>query len=326
MHDAITDVPGIKVGHYTDREHATGCTVVLCEDGAVAAADVRGSSPGTRETELLRPASRVPAVHAILLSGGSAYGLDAAGGVMRYLEERGIGFMAGGIVVPIVPGAILFDLGLVTHLVRPDAAAGYRACQAASDGPVEEGTVGAGTGATVAKALGMDRALKGGTGTASVRVGESTVVGAIAAVNAYGDVADPETGDLIAGPRKADGGFHDTRELLLSGRAGVRQEARTNTTLVVVACNARLEREEAGKLAQQAQNGLVQVVRPANTIGDGDIVFALATAKTDERLSLNRLGVAATQVVARAIVNAVRQAKGLGGVPSVLEYMKKEKG
>lgn len=322
MHNAITDVPGIKVGHWTDREHATGCTVVLCEDGAVAGVDVRGSSPGTRETDLLRPASRVPAVNAILLSGGSAYGLDAASGVMRYLEGRGIGFMAGGIQVPIVPGAILFDLALVTHRVRPDAEAGYQACLAATDGAVEEGTAGAGTGATVAKALGMGQAMKGGVGTASVRVGESTVVGAIAAVNAYGDVVDPEAGVIVAGPRRDDdAGFHDSRELILSGRAGV-SPPQMNTTLVVVACNAFLDRQEASKLAQQAQNGLVRAVRPANTMGDGDIVFALATAKTQERLSLNQLGVAASHVVAQAIVRAVRKAEGLGGVPSVSEYSK----
>ena len=322
MHNAITDVSGITVGHWTDREHATGCTVVLCEDGAVAGVDARGSSPGTRETDLLRPGSRVPAVNAILLSGGSAYGLDAAGGVVRYLEERGVGFRVGNVVVPIVPAAILFDLGLVTHLVRPGANEGYQACLAAGGGAVEEGTVGAGAGATVAKALGMRCALKGGIGTASLRVGGSTVVGAIVAVNAYGDVADPETGAVVAGPRREDGrGVHDSRELILTGRAGVPQ-AQTNTTLVVVACNAALDRQEATKLAQQAQNGLVQAVRPANTLGDGDIVFALATAKSNERLSLNRLGVAASQVVSRAIVRAVRQAQGLGGVPAVSEYLR----
>ncbi|MSQ11162.1 MAG: peptidase S58 family protein [Dehalococcoidia bacterium] len=321
MNHAITDVPGIRLGHYTDLEHATGCTVVLCEGGAVGGVDVRGSSSGTRETEVLRPGATVAYVHGIVLSGGSAYGLDSAGGVMRYLEERSVGYRIRDFVVPIVPAAILFDLGLITHKVRPDAAAGYRACQAASDGPVEEGSVGAGTGATVAKILGPTRAVKGGLGTASVRLGEGVVVGAVVAVNAIGDIVDPETGRTVAGPRREDGrGFHDGRELLLSGKATLPTLARTSTTLVVVACNAKLTKEEATKLAQQGQNGVALAVRPAHTTGDGDVVFALATGQTDERLPLGQLGLAATTVVARAILRAVLAAKGLGGIPSVTEY------
>ncbi len=206
MHDAITDVPGIKVGHYTDLEAATGCTVVLCEGGAVGGVEVRGAAPGTRETDLLRPLHLVEQAHAVLLGGGSAFGLDAAAGVMRYLEERGVGFDAGVACVPIVPAAILFDLTVGNPCVRPDAEAGYQACLAASDGPVAEGNVGAGTGATVGKLLGPAYAMKAGLGTASQQIAGGIVVGAVVAVNALGDVVDPETGNILAGARNPDGG------------------------------------------------------------------------------------------------------------------------
>ncbi|MBI2935985.1 MAG: P1 family peptidase [Chloroflexi bacterium] len=326
MHNAITDVPGIKVGHFTDREHATGCTVVLCEGGAVGGVDVRGSSPGTRETDLLRPVNLVEQVNAVLLSGGSAFGLDAASGVMRYLEERGVGFRVGTAVVPIVPAAILFDLGLVTGEVRPGPAEGYQACQQASDGFLEEGSVGAGTGATVAKALGMARAVKGGIGTASVRVGEKLVVGAVVAVNAFGDIVDPDNGRLLAGPRRQEhGDFHNTTQLLLQGLAHIPSLLPVNTTIGVVACSGRLTKEQTTKLAVHAQDGLALAVRPAHCMGDGDVVFALATGQSDEPVVMDRLGAAAAVAVSRAIVNAVQAATGLGGIPSAREYLESRK-
>jgi L-aminopeptidase/D-esterase-like protein len=317
---AITDVPGIAVGHWTDRDHATGCTVVLCPGGAVAGVDQRGAAPGTRETDLLRLGATVQRAHAILLSGGSAYGLDAAGGVMRYLEEMGAGFKVRDIVVPIVPAAILFDLALGDHHVRPDASSGYAACAAATAGAVEQGSVGAGTGATVGKALGMQWAVKGGVGTASLRVGKETIVGALAAVNAYGDVVDA-AGRTVAGPRREDGrGFYSTTSLLLEGK-GNPPAAGSNTVIAVVACSALLTREEVTHLARQAQNGLARAVRPANTTGDGDTIFSLATGVTREWASLNALGEAAAKVMEEAVLNAVLFATGLAGVPSVAEFL-----
>ncbi|MBI4234105.1 MAG: P1 family peptidase [Chloroflexi bacterium] len=323
MHNAITDVPGIKVGHYTDREHATGCTVVLCEEGAVGGVDVRGSAPGTRETELLRPMNLVQQAHAVVLSGGSAFGLDAASGAMRYLEERGIGFRIGPAVVPIVPAAILFDLGVVTHLVRPGPEAGYAACQAASSEAVPEGSIGAGTGATVGKALGLSRAVKGGIGTASLALGDGLAVGAIVAVNAFGDVVDPATGQLLAGPRQEDDhGFLSTLELLAQGLAPPRTPLPTSTTIGVVATSARLAKEQANKLALHAHDGLALAVRPCHAMGDGDAFFALATGRSETPVEMNRLGAAVVQVVAQAILNAVLKAEGLGGIPSAREVLR----
>ena len=323
---AITNVPGIEVGHYTDAEHATGCTVILCRQGAVGGVDVRGSAPGTRETDLLRPGNLVERVQALLLSGGSAYGLDAAAGVMRYLEERGIGFRMGEVVVPIVPAAILFDLGLVTSKVRPGPQEGYQACDSASSQVVPEGSVGAGTGATVGKALGMQRAVKGGVGTASADLGDSLVVGAIAAVNAVGSVVDPQTGRVVAGPRREDGqGFYDTMELMAQPdfiRPQPQADARANTTLGVVATNALLTKSQTNKLAERGQDGMALAIRPCHTTGDGDVVFALATGMWEgvvDRTQMTRLGAAAAQVMARAILRAVTQATGLGGIPAVGE-------
>ena len=324
---AITHVQGIEVGHYTDPEHATGCTVVLCRGGAVGGVDIRGSAPGTRETDLLRPGNLVEQVHAIVLSGGSAYGLDAASGVMRYLEELGIGFrMGNNIVVPIVPAAILYDLGLVSSKVRPGPQEGYQACEAASTGWVAEGSVGAGTGATVGKALGMARAVKGGLGTASADLGDGLFVRAIAAVNAAGSVVDPETGRVIAGPRREDNrGYHDTVELMAQPgfhRPQTMAEARVNTTLGVIATNAPLTKEQANKLAERGQDGLALAIRPCHTMGDGDAVFALATGTwegTVDRALLTRLGAVAALVMSQAILRAVTQATSLGGVPSVQE-------
>jgi len=331
---AITDVPGIRVGHYTDLEHATGCTVVLCGEGAVGGVDVRGGAPGTRETDLLRPGTLVERVHAVLLSGGSAYGLDAASGVMRYLEERDTGFHMGQAVVPIVPAAILFDLGLVTHKVRPGPEEGYRACEAATSDGVAEGSVGAGTGATVGKALGMERAVKGGLGTASRSLEGGLHVGAIVAVNALGSVVDPESGGVLAGPRREKGqgfqdtvtlmaqpGFHRQRQALRRKGEGAAQVP-GNTTIGVVATNASLTKEQTNRLAQIGQDGLALAVRPCHTMADGDVVFALATGTVErslERDEVTRLGAVATRVMAQAIARAITQATGVGGIPSAGE-------
>ena len=320
MHNAITDVAGVRVGHFTNREAATGCTVVLCPEGAVGGVDVRGSAPGTRETDLMRPGNLVQQVHAILLSGGSAFGLDAASGVMRYLEERGCGFKIGDGVVPIVPAAILFDLGLVTNKVRPGPDDGYAACVNATDGPPAEGSVGAGTGATVGKALGRERSTKSGLGTSSIDLGDFTV-GAIAAVNAVGDVVDPDTGRVVAGPRaEGDRGFLRTTEIL--AKPQVKADAMTtptNTTIAVVATDASLNKEQANKLAQVGQDGLALAVRPSHMMSDGDVVFCIATGRSEAEVDMRRLCSAATIVVSRAVVRGALMAEGLGGVPSAGE-------
>ena len=309
------EVPGIKVGHYTDREGVTGCTVVLCPGGVVAGCDVRGSAPGTRETDLLRPGNLVERVHGVLLAGGSAFGLEAAGGVMKYLEERNIGFEAGVARVPIVPGAVLFDLAIGDPRARPDARAGYQACLNAGD-EVEEGSVGAGTGATVGKALGMTGATKGGLGTAHRSVGRLVVM-AVAAVNAFGEVVDPGTAEILAGPR-AGTAFVSTLEVLSQASA---KPFPQNTTLAVVATNARLNKEQANKLAQMAQDGLARAIRPSHTMYDGDVVFALATG--EEAGDINLLGALAAEAVAQAIVRAVETAQSLGGIPAVQELRKR---
>ena len=315
---AITDVQGIEIGHYTDRAAATGCTVVVCREGAVAGVDVRGGGPGTRETDLLRPGNLVERAHAVLLSGGSAFGLDASAGVMRYLEERGIGFKLGHAIVPIVPAAILYDLNLITHEVRPGPEEGYRACLVCSSGAVEEGSVGAGTGATVGKSLGMARAVKGGIGTASLELPGGIVVGAIVAVNAYGGVVDHRTGMVVAGPRRENGsGFHDPVELLIQSDGEGQGSPTFNTTIGVVATNASLTKDQAHYLARVSHDGLALTVRPCHTIRDGDTIFALATGVDSATPDLTRLGAAAVEVVAQSVMRAVRMADGLGGVPSL---------
>lgn len=310
-YNAITDVPGIRVGHVTDPEARTGCTVILCPpDGAVGGVDQRGGAPGTRETDLLRPMHMVERAHAVLLTGGSAYGLDAAGGVMRWLEERKIGVDVRVARVPIVPAAVLFDLDVGRADVRPDAAMGYAACEAASDGPVPEGRVGVGTGCTVGKVLGGAKASPSGVGTASVDLGGGLVVGAIIAVNALGDVVDPHTGQILAGVRALRGeGFADTLATLKSmvGKAALKFAGQSHTVIGVVATNARLNKEEANKMAQMAHNGLARTIRPAHTMFDGDTIFALATGA--RRADLNLVGAYAAEVVAEAIVRAVQAAK-----------------
>ena len=307
MPGSITDVAGLLVGHWTDLQAGTGCTVVLCEQGVAAAVDVRGAAPATRETDLLRPGSLVGRAHAILLTGGSAFGLDAAGGVMRYLEERGVGFPTSVGVVPVVPTAAIFDLALGRADVRPDAAAGYAACLAART-LVEEGTVGAGTGATVAKMGGPRNAMKGGIGTASRQLIDGSVVAALVAVNAVGAVYDPLTARGVAMPR----GRPEEEEATATATAGA------NTTIGVIATSAMLDSSSLQRLALLGHDGLALAIRPAHTQFDGDALFALSVpGEGPEEPDLLALGVAATEVVAEAIVRAVRKATPLHGVPAV---------
>jgi L-aminopeptidase/D-esterase-like protein len=317
MHNAITDVEGIEVGHWTDLEAATGCTVILCRQGAVGGVDVRGSAPGTRETDLMRPMNLVQQAHAVLLTGGSAYGLDAAGGAMRWMEERGIGFNVGVGVVPLVASAVLFDLAIGRPDVRPGPDAGYAACQSVNNGPVDEGCVGAGTGATVGKLLGPPFATKSGLGTAARRIAGDVTVGALVAVNALGDVVDPKTGEVIAGPRDPEGqGFVNTMERLYGDLSQTMLAFPTNTTLAVVATDATLTKESANKMAQMAHDGLAQVIRPVHTMLDGDTIFALATGRRETPVDVSAVGAVAASILAEAVLRAVRQATSLAEVPA----------
>ena len=320
MNRTITAVAGLEAGHYTDMAHGTGCTVFICRDGAVGGVDVRGGSPGTRETDLLRPMHRVDRVHGVLLSGGSAFGLEAAAGVVNYLAEQGIGFEAGPAVVPIVPAAILFDLNVINPRVRPGPAQGLAACKAAGSGPLEEGSVGAGTGATAAKARGPEAAVKSGFGTASVTLPDGPTVAAAVAVNAYGGIYDHRSGELIAGPRRPDGsGFNDPVELMLAGEAIHEDPAMTNTTIGVVATDASLSREEANYLAMVSHDGLALTIRPCHTMYDGDTMFALSTGRFSEQADVSRLGAAAVEVTAQAVLRAVQTPSGLGDYPAISE-------
>lgn len=316
---SITDVEGLEVGHATDLSALTGCTVVLCRKGAIAGGAVRGLAPGTRETDLLRPGTLVEKAHAVLLTGGSAFGLAAADGVMRYLEEQGIGFETGVAKVPIVPAAVLFDLALGDAKVRPDASMGYAACQTASSGERRQGNIGAGTGATVGKLLGMARAMKAGLGTASLRAGR-LVVGALVAVNAFGDVVDPSNGRIIAGARKPQNdGFLNTALALRS--VAVRNILALQHTIIgVVATNARLDMAEVNELAAAAHDGLARMVRPAHTLFDGDTLFALATGQVRAHRAL--VSDLAAEAVALAILNAVWAAEDAGGLPSARSFLK----
>ena len=306
MNLKITDVPGLQVGHDTDSQGATGCTVILCgRDGAVAGVDVRGSAPGTRETDLLKPTAMVERVHAICLSGGSAFGLAAADGVMRHLREQQIGVDTGVARVPIVPAAVIFDLGTGSSTAHPDSESGYRACRAAAaDRPLEEGSVGAGTGATVGKFLGPGGSMPGGVGSAALRIGGVTV-GAIAVVNAMGDVLAPD-GSILAGARREDGTFVDTQRALLAGERRRGREALgrlSNTTLAVVATDATLTKAQCQKLAELAQDAFAITIRPVHTMSDGDTVFALSTGALE--VDFLALGAAAVEVVSIAIRRAV---------------------
>jgi L-aminopeptidase/D-esterase-like protein len=328
LNNSITDVPGISVGQVENIEALTGCTVVLTLGGAVGGVDQRGGAPGTRETDLLRPMHVVDKVHAVVLAGGSAFGLDAATGVVRYLEEQGVGFPTGVVKVPIVPAAILFDLGIGKADVRPDSAMGYAACEAAKRERPAEGNAGAGMGATVGKILGMAGATKSGIGTASADLGNGVVVGAIIAVNALGDVIDPGSGEILAGARPVKMGpigvgggdtFADTLAVMkgMAGKLALRFASRGNTVIGVVASNANLTKEEANKVAQMAHDGLARAVRPAHTMLDGDTLFALSTGK--KNVDVNLIGAYSAEVVAKAIVSAVRSAIGAGGIPAASE-------
>jgi L-aminopeptidase/D-esterase-like protein len=308
-------IAGVQVGHADDVEAATGCTVVLTPAGAVGGVDQRGGAPGTRETDLLRPMHLVEKVHGVLLTGGSAFGLAAAGGVMRWLEEHNYGFDMNVARVPIVPAAVLFDLTIGRADVRPDEAMGYAACQAAgSSGPLKEGSVGAGTGATVGSALGADHRMKGGLGVATVDLGQGLLVGALMVVNCFGEVIDPETGRILAGARRLPGpGFVPTLQVLQERAAN--PITTSHTVIGVVATNASLSKEAVNKVAQMAHDGLARTIRPAHTMFDGDTIFTLATGQGAEA-SVNLIGALAAETTAQAIVNAIRQATGLAGVPA----------
>jgi len=314
---SITDVQGVKVGHFTETRRPTGCTVLLFEKGAPAGVDVRGSAPGTRETDLLNPINTVQRVQAILLAGGSAFGLDAASGVVRYLDEHRLGYAVGDIVVPIVPAAILYDLGIGDPKIRPTAESGYKACQAATTQRVVEGNVGAGAGATIGKLFGPKQAMKSGLGSASMRVGDTgVVVGAIVAVNAVGDVLDPKTGQIIAGARKPDGsGFVDSMARIREGYS-VRADASTNTTIGVVATNVALDKAQATKVAQMAHDGLARTIYPVHTPSDGDTIFAVTTGAIPVRANHGAIGALAAEVMAQAVLRAVMNARGIAGLPS----------
>lgn len=322
----LTAVDGIKVGHFTLTERPTGCTVILTEEGAVGGVDVRGGAPGTRETDLLDPVNSVQQVHAIVLSGGSAFGLDAAQGAVRYLDERGIGYPTGVANVPIVPAAILFDLGTGGKpQVRPTADCGYRAAAAANVGPIAEGTVGAGAGATVGKMGGPGRSMKGGLGTASITLPDGLTVAAIVAVNAVGDVIDPTTGKVVAGVRTEDGQRPaDIRVLLRSGALsrGRSSASVENTTIGIVATNAKLDKAQATKIAQMAHDGYARAISPVHMPSDGDVIFSLATGKHEHDANVALVGALAAEVMAEAIVRAVREATGLPGIPAVRDLPK----
>jgi L-aminopeptidase/D-esterase-like protein len=314
----LTDIPGIRVGHVSDYEALTGCTAILCEQGAVGGVDIRGSASGTEETPTLDPSHVAGRVHAILLAGGSAFGLEAASGVRRYLARRGVGFEFGGEHVPIVAAAILFDLGLGKSNIHPNLAMGEAAAVAATGGPVGEGAVGAGTGATVGKILGIEHAMKSGVGSAAVELDGGVLVASLVAVNAMGDVRDPASGKIVAGARRT----REAREFLDTAAYMKRHSALPagaaapkNTTLAVVATNARLTRLEARKLAEFGSLGMARAISPVNTTVDGDIVFALSVGSLGAQI--DSLGVAAAEAVAEAIVRAVKSARGMGGLPGL---------
>lgn len=313
----ITDIPGFKLGNAQDTDAATGCTAIICEGGATAGADVRGGAPGTRETDLLRPENFVEKIHGVILAGGSSFGLEAAGGVAQYLEERGVGFDVGVTKVPIVPAAVLFDLPCGDFSVRPDKKMGYAACLAADSGVFGEGTAGAGTGATVGKFFGMEHAMKGGLGTFCVKVGE-VIVGAVVAVNSLGDVVDPASGRIVAGA------FAEEPFRFLNCEDGIIRQCGqpTNlfaghTTIGAVLTNAALTKSQATKVAAIAQNGFARAIRPVHTMFDGDTVFCLSHGNV--RADVSAVGVLAVRVMERAIVNAVRKATPLAGFKTCLE-------
>ena len=308
---SITRVAGIEVGHFTDTRRPTGCTVVMAREGAVAGVDVRGAAPGTRETDLLHPSNLVDKVHAIMLAGGSAWGLEAATGAVRWLEERGVGLDVAVGRLPIVPAAVLFDLLVGDMRIRPDAAAGYAACAAASSADPAEGNVGAGAGAVVGKVFGIQHAMKGGVGTASVTV-DGVTVGALIACNALGDVIDPDTAQVMAGARTDDGrALRDTRRALLCGQPPQPLLAGTNTTIGVVATDAILTKVQAHRLAISAHDGLARSINPVHTMSDGDTLFSLGTGRAGKSLGMMVLATMAAEATARATVRAVQAARSV---------------
>ncbi len=315
----ITAVAGLELGHHTLTERPTGCTVILAREGAVGGVDVRGGAPGTRDIALLDPVNTVERVNAVVLSGGSAFGLASADGVVRYLDEQDVGYRVGRKIIPIVVGAILYDLGLEgDEKIRPGPACGYAAALAASSGPAAEGSVGAGAGATVGKMGGGGR-MKGGFGTASVTLDNGLTVAAAVAVNAVGDIIDPATGEVVAGMRNEDGTFVDARRFVRAGRGlgDVPDQGGANTTIGIVATNAELTKAQVTKIAQMAHDGFARTIYPAHTAGDGDTVFSLATGTWDGQANLTIVGALAADVMAEAILRAVRLAEGLPGIPSV---------
>ncbi|MCK5767818.1 MAG: P1 family peptidase [Candidatus Atribacteria bacterium] len=320
LKDAMIDVPGIKVGHSQDIKAGTGCTVVICEKGAVAGVDVRGGAPGTRETDLLNPVNLVDKAHAIYLSGGSAFGLDGATGVMKYLEEKGIGLDVVLTKVPIVPGAVLFDLGVGDYRIRPDARMGYDACLNASEEEVRQGNIGAGTGATVGKIFGGLRCMKSGLGIASFK-SQELIIGAIVAVNCLGDVIDPENGEIIAGVLSEDRkGFANTMSFLRNFPQKTKANFSKNTTIGVIATNAKLTKAGAAKVAIMAQDGYARAIIPSHTMFDGDTIFCMATGEVEA--GVNVVGAIAAEVMARAIVKAVKNAEPLFGLKSYQDLFK----
>jgi len=313
MAGTIVDVPGVRVGHAENKEALTGCSVVLLDQASVCGVDVRGSAPGTRETDLLNPVNSVSVVHAICLTGGSAYGLDAAAGVMQWLEEQGRGLDVGFGLVPIVPAAVLFDLSLGDGRVRPDRRMGYQACVNASDKAVPMGNAGAGMGASVGKINGIANAMKGGLGSASRKLENGLVVGALVAVNALGHVIDPRTQEILAGPRNEQNEILDSVELMIRQSPSPFLPG-SNTTIAVVASNARLTKSQATKVAQMAHDGLARTIRPIHTTADGDTVFAVATGEMEADVDL--IGTLSADVLAEAVVQAVKQAEAAGGLPA----------
>jgi L-aminopeptidase/D-esterase-like protein len=312
--DNLCDVPGVLVGHATHMEGGTGCTAVLFEgqEGAVVGVDVRGSSPGTRETDRLGPVGAVRPTHGLLLTGGSAFGLAAVDGVVRFLEEKGIGLDMGVARIPLVSAAVLFDVVVGDPAVRPDAAMGYEAASSATSGDFAQGSVGAGTGATVGKVLGMDRAMKGGLGSASAHLAGGLVVGALAAVNAFGEIRDPRTREVLAGPRLEDGTLGDTVELL--PEAAARLQWGESTTLGIVATNARLSKPQVSKVAQMGHDGLARAIYPVHTTVDGDVVFAASAGRVEAAPDV--VGAWGARVMEEAIVRAVLAADGIAGLPA----------
>ena len=320
--NAITDVPGIKVGHASDFKALTGCTVILCEEGATGGVDIRGTAAGTRQIDALTHLHLVDKIHAILLSGGSAFGLDAAGGVMAFLEEKGIGFDVIKTKVPIVPAAIIFDFGLGDFRVRPDQKMGYEACLNASK-KVEEGSVGVGTGATVGKLFAIDRAMKGGLGTSSIRGPKGLIVGALVVVNAFGDVIDPDSNQILAGARKSKKSLHLANSSNWMKKGATRQQfggrapsdaAVFNTTLGVIATNANLSKKEIHQVAQIAHAGLAKVISPLHTTFDGDLIFAISYGK--KKADVNTVGLLGEAALMEAVKRAITEADGFGVIPA----------